>query len=132
MTAPLNIDCVLVKCDVLGDWYTLERAEHDGREWVEENGEERIAYGPVNMWCRSARLEKYTCVEGTAAEWRAIAAAIEANDSAEFRRCAAERTEHGYLFYSPRNTKMERRTLLSCDAAKRVAAIIRQTLGGTP
>jgi hypothetical protein len=89
----------LRKSDWLDDWYLIERAEHDGREWFEVD--------PARPNCaflqRSARLGDAD-TEGTAAEMLAIAGAIETGGSAAFLRCAAERTETGYLIGSPRNS----------------------------
>ena len=55
------------KNDDMGDWYTIERAEHDGRHWME-----RTDYGMALM--SSSRIGNAD-IEGTASEMLTIAAA---------------------------------------------------------
>lgn len=113
--------CIAVKSDALSDWWTIERAEHDGREW-EEDGD---AQGFSSFrWCRSARLEPYTCIEGTSAEMLALAEVIEEGSEAHFKHCAVETTTDGVLLWSPRNSN-GRKTLISRNDALLLAADIR-------
>lgn len=91
----------LVKSDGLPDWFTIEWAVHDHRGWVEEIHDE---FGGYLSWCYSGRPADAD-IEGTSAEMRAIAEAIEKGESAEFRRCAAIKTDQGYQLYSPRNSR---------------------------
>lgn len=107
--------CTVNKSDNMGDWWTIDRAEHDGRHWME-----RTEYGMALM-C-SSRLGNAD-IEGTAAEMLAIAAAIERGESESFRRCAAKHTADGYLMSSPRNSLEP--TLITHDEAKELAADIR-------
>lgn len=60
----------ILKFDGLDDWYFIERAEHDGRRW-----DEPTKWGTRLM--KSSRLSDAD-VEGTAADMRGIASAIEA------------------------------------------------------
>lgn len=116
-------EVVLVKSDSLGDWYVIERAEHEHRGWMEavDDGEySHLAY----RW--SGRISDAD-VEGTAAEMTAIAEAIESGQSVSFRRCAASAQEDGsYHLESPRNS--QRAGIISADHARRLALSIREVL----
>lgn len=116
---------VAVTCrrsDVLDDWYTIERVEHDGRMWSEPT-----RYG--SRLCLSSRLEPYTCVEGTPAEMARIANAIRQGDGFHAKRCAVEPDEEttGFLLWSPRNS--EDRALVSREHALQLATDIEALLG---
>jgi hypothetical protein len=113
MTEAVNL--TLRKSDWLDDWYVIERAEHDGRTWLEP------IPGGLAFMC-SARLGDAD-IEGTAAEMLAIADAIETNRSVSFRRCAARREGTGYLLGSPRNSV--KFTAVRLADAMALAAIIR-------
>jgi hypothetical protein len=89
------------KSDALDDWYVIERAEHDGRSWLEPT-----QYG-VAFQC-SARISDAD-VEGYASEMLAIADAIEAGTVARFKRCAVDATSDVVRFWSPRNSMREAR-----------------------
>lgn len=80
-----RVHCVLTlrKSDFDADWYVIERAEHDGREWMEPDNAD---------------------VEGTAEEMRELARAIRARSSAYFRRCAVAVVGSRVDFWSPRNS----------------------------
>lgn len=88
---------VLVKSDVLEDWYTVERAEHEHRQWFEPTG-------PNSMQFMDTARISDACVEGTAEEMRAIAEAIKARGSASFKRCAVHVKGEIAYFCSPRNS----------------------------
>lgn len=94
-----TVDCALVarKNDDLGDWWVIERAEHDGRFWTERAGP-----NSSELHC-SSRIGNAD-IEGTAAEMRALAEAIVAGGHASFKRCSAATTEEGVLLSSPRNS----------------------------
>lgn len=96
---PAETRLTLVKSDCIEDWYLIERAEHDGREWFEQTGPNTFA---LRM---SARLGNAD-IEGSAAEMRAIAKAIREHDYTSFRRCAvdARSTKKPTRFWSPRNS----------------------------
>jgi hypothetical protein len=118
MADPQDIDCVLVRSDDMPDWYTLERRHHDHVYSLV-----KTEYG--NALAYSGRLGN-ACIEGHAHEWRMIANAIDRDESADFKRCAAIRTKDGYEFSSPRNSTA---TLLTVECAQRIAAEIKQVLG---
>ena len=73
----------LRKSEWLDDWYVVEWAEHDGREWMEPT-----TWGA--SFQRSARVSDAE-VEGTRAEMLALAEALEAGKNESFRRCAVWR-----------------------------------------
>lgn len=87
----------------LEDWYRLEWAEHDGRDWEESGYDEEVGYHFTRL-CSSARLEPYTCVEGPAREMRAIAYAVLKGFPDDFKRCAVRPEGKHFAFYSPRNS----------------------------
>ena len=95
ITGPIR----MVKSDELADWYTIERAEHDGRYWLEHEED-----------CTFLRYSGRICdadVEGTADEMRQIAEAILARDEADFKRCAVDATGLTVRLWSPRNGSEE-------------------------
>jgi hypothetical protein len=110
------------KCEHMGDWYIIERAEADGehREWMEPT-----EYGARFM--HSARLSDAD-VEGPAAEMLDIAAAIGARRDEHHKRCAVAFRGGMAHFFSPRNSSEgpEPVTLADADA---LAEEIRATLG---
>jgi hypothetical protein len=91
------VKIVLQKSDSLDDWYTIERAQHEGRQWLEPTGPNSMQF------MDSARISD-ACVEGTAAEMREIAQAIKARGSASFKRCAVRVAGERAYFCSPRNS----------------------------
>ena len=88
-----------VKSDSMDDWFTIEHAEHDGRQWMEPT-----TYGA--RLCYSGRISD-ACVEGTAAEMLAIALAIESRTDVHFRRCAVRFESESGALWSPRNSETE-------------------------
>lgn len=109
----------LVKSDGLPDWFVIEWAEHDGREWFEKTSEYRSSFR------RSARVSD-SDVEGTSSEMIAIAIAIENGESIYFHRCAAVHVEGSYLLSSPRNTQYEQ--VITMSQAKHLANEIRRVI----
>jgi hypothetical protein len=91
---------VLVKSDSLDDWYVVERAEHDGCQWLEPTGPNSMRF------MDSARISD-ACVEGTAEEMRELAKAIKARGAASFKRCAVRVDGERAYFCSPRNSTTE-------------------------
>lgn len=87
----------LQKSDWLKDWYTIERAQHENRQWLAPLG------GNGFQFMDSGRISD-ACVEGTAEEMRAIAEAIKARGSASFKRCAVHVKGEIAYFCSPRNS----------------------------
>jgi len=88
---------ILKKSDWLEDWYTVERAEHEGRQWLEP-------VGPNSMQFMDSGRISDACVEGTAAEMVEIAKAIKARHWATFNRCAVRVEGERAYFCSPRNS----------------------------
>lgn len=87
----------LVKSEWLDDWYTVERVEHEGRQWLEPAG-------PNCMRLMDSGRISDACVEGTADEMRELAHAIKARGSASFKRCAVSVIGETVYFCSPRNS----------------------------
>lgn len=117
-----DLDCVLVRAATIGGWYTLERRDH-----TNERVTVRTEYGSALTYSGRIVPDLMSCVEGTANEWLAIADAIERGASESFRSCEAIRTDDGYAFCSPRNSNGNA-AHLTLDAARRVAANIRETI----
>ncbi len=91
---------VLKKSDWIDDWYTIERAFHDNRQWLERTGPNsgQLVY--------SGRISD-ACVEGTEAEMLEIAKAIKARGAASFKRCAVRVAGEFAHFRSPRNSQID-------------------------
>jgi len=87
----------LVKSEGMDNWYRIERAEHDGRQWLERTG-------PHQMALRCSSRFSDADVEGTAFEMRAIAQAIKARRAERFKRCAVTIDGESVAFESPRNS----------------------------
>jgi hypothetical protein len=89
----------LVKFDGLDDWYLIERAEHDGREWEEERGR-----GSVHCM-RSCRIDPGADVEGTAEQMLCMARAIRARGEYHAKRCAVVIVGNEARFCSRKNSR---------------------------
>lgn len=109
----------LVRNEDMGDWYTIERAEHDGREWLQSTGRNSMSV------MRSARISDAD-VEGTAEEMLGIAEAIEKRGTYEAKRCAVAVGSVTASFWSPRNSQT--RGTVSLAEADELAAAIRAGL----
>lgn len=105
-------------------WFELERAEHDGREWIEGYDPPgpsrgypyvRVAHEPGrranDTWfCRSANLEKSTSVEGPAHDIPRLLQAIKTWTHDHRKRWAFyPLTEDVGLVWSPRNSRTSTR-----------------------
>ena len=101
-------------CDDLGDWYTIVRAEHDGREWMEETGPNS------SRFMMSERLSPEACIEGPAEHMLALAMAIKKRKSVSFKRCAVHFASDGAHFSSPKNS--ERDAVVPVECADEFAA----------
>ena len=108
----------------LDDWYIIERAEHDNLAWIERPGPNLSALRT------SARFSDNADVEGSAAEMRAIADAIERRALVSFKRCAVDATSDVVRFRSPRNSVVD--GVVSRPEADALAEIIRQMLPDAP
>jgi len=106
----------IVKSEWIDDWYVIERAEHDGREWLERTGP-----NSASLQC-SSRISDAD-IEGTMGEMLAIAEAIHNRESISFKRCAVEMRSDGAAFCSPRNS--QRDGVCSLDDADDLAGKIK-------
>lgn len=108
------------KNEDLGDWYRIEWVDHDGKTWSEDAGW-------VSYHCVSARIEPYTCVEGTHAEITDLAVAVLAGTTDESKRCAVTTIDPDTVaFWSPRNSN-DRMGYVHIEDAR---AWAREWLGG--
>jgi hypothetical protein len=73
------VELTIVKSAHMDDWYLIERAEHDGREWVEKKRP-----GVSVLMCSSRFSD--ADVEGYGGEMLTIADAIESRGSTSFKR----------------------------------------------
>lgn len=103
-------------CEDLGDWYTIVRAEHDGREWTEQTGPNSSRF-----MC-SERLSPEACIEGHADEMLAVADAIKERGAVSFKRVAVHFDSDGAHFHSPKNS--ERDAVVTVNEADELAAQI--------
>jgi len=122
--------CVLVfNGDSDWDWWTIERAEHQQKEWVEPvPGAGAGAF----RFMHSGRISD-ACVEGPSHEMLALAEAIEKRKSEGFRRCAvtyrigaSNPRVDTFALSSPRNSTEP--GILTIEEADELAANIRETL----
>lgn len=98
-------------------WFVIERAEHDGRSWME-----KVDTNCFALRC-SSRISDAD-VEGYASEMLAIAEAIEKRGRASFKRCAVDATKEPVTFCSPRNSQRDGECSLAeaDDLAKQIRA----------
>lgn len=109
------------KSEGMDDWYVIERAEHDGRSWMEP-----IPGIPNAMALHLSSRFSDADVEGTADEMLGIAEGIETRDGAGYKRCAVRIDGDRAFFQSPRNSQREGEcSLAEADA---LAKEIRATL----
>ena len=87
----------LVRCEGMDDWYSIERAEHDGREWVEQTEPNCLSF---MCSCRVSDAD----VEGTREEMLLIADAIRNRKHIGFKRCAVGFEGEEVHLWSPRNS----------------------------
>lgn len=84
----------------LDDWWLIERAEHDGRSWLERTGSHSSA-----LRCSSRFSD--ADVEGSGFEMLEIARAIKGRRDQYFKRCAVSFQGDGVHFRSPRNSQKD-------------------------
>ena len=114
----MKLTCV--KSENIGDWYTIEKAEHEHRTWLEPMGHNAMA-----LRC-SSRISDAD-VEGTREEMLGIADAIEKRELSESGyRCAVDARTERVQFWSPRNSV--RPGVVSLEEADELAAQIRRDL----
>jgi hypothetical protein len=113
------MELTIVKSEHMDDWYLIERAEHDGREWIEQ-------IGPNASTLRCSSRFSDADVEGHGCEMLAIADAIDAKASEHFKRCAVDVNGDEVRFWSPRNSQED--GVVTYDEAKRLAEKIREVV----
>jgi len=101
-------------------WCTIERAQHDGRRWIESTGQNSLA------WRYSGRISD-ACVEGPTYEMLALAQALRDGRSFDARRCACCFVHDGVLLWSPRNSQVQAK--ITREAAAKLSAQIFELLG---
>ncbi len=114
---------VLKHCNWMGDWYTIEKAEHEGIE-------ELRSTGPNSMSLYSSARVSDACVEGTAAEMLDIATAIERREQESYKRCAVDARTNRVGLWSPHNSLHS--GIVSRQDADDLAASIRTMLANPP
>lgn len=101
------------------DWFLIERAEHEGRSWLEKS-----EHGYSFM--TSSRISDAD-VEGSFFEMQQLAAAIERRESYGAKRCAVEVSGEWADFWSPRNSQRCGRVPLAvADALVALIAKVRK------
>jgi hypothetical protein len=103
-------------------WYTVERAEHENRYWVEETEYEDFTCGHLVYSGRVSDAD----VEGTASEMRGLAGAIRARRRFAVKRCAVRFDATHAYFWSPRNSRTAGRVALASadDLAAQIEALL--------
>lgn len=108
----------LVEAETLHDWYFIERAEHDGREWLEQ-------VGPNTSVLRSSSRICDADIEGSGFEMLTIASAIKDRRSINFKRCAVDFKEGNVVeLWSPRNSQHTRGRVSLAEADELADEII--------
>ena len=117
------MELTIVKSGYIDNWYVIERAEHDGREWTVRKGPN--AYG---LQCSSRFSD--ADVEGYGEEMVVVADAIDARSSASFKRCAVDVNGEQVRFWSPRNSRMD--GVVSYEEAAQLSKKIREVVKLAP
>ncbi len=110
------------KCEDMGDWYVIERAEAEGehREWMERTAPNCARF------MSSARLSDAD-VEGQGVEILNIAAAIETRAGENHKRCAVKIFGDSVYLWSPRNSNEEPEPVTLAEAddlARQIRAMV--------
>lgn len=92
-----DVALTVVKGGSLDDWWLIERAEHDGRQWLERTG-------PNSMALRCSSRITNADIEGTSLEMLAVAGAIVGRIQIAFKRVGVNVTAEGVELWSPRNS----------------------------
>jgi hypothetical protein len=111
----------LHRSEHLDDWFTLVRAEHDGRAWFEPTSPNS------SRFMSSERLSPEACIEGDSHEMRAVADAIQRRESVFFKRIAVHFESDGAHFCSPKNSEHD--AIVTLEEADDLAAQIVAELG---
>jgi hypothetical protein len=94
------------------NWYTIVRAEHDGRTWFEQTSP-KGAKVTTEAFMSSERLTPDACIEGSSEQMFSLAMAIKQTRNVEFRRCAVHFEQDGVHLHSPRNSTQDAVVTLS-------------------
>lgn len=113
----------LRKSDAMDDWWVIERAEHDGRTWLQK-------VGPSAMELRASSRFSDADVEGAGIEMRGVALAIQTRGSFRAKRCAVEVRGDLVAFSSPRNSRED--GIVSLAEADELALLILATVPESP
>ena len=102
------------------DWYTIERADHDGRIWLERTG-------PNSSAIRCSSRFSDADVEGTTEHMLGIAKAIRERGEYSAKRCSVLISDGKAHFCSPRNSRID--GVVSVAEADELADQIEKELG---
>lgn len=106
----------LKRCEHMGDWYTIIRAKHDGKEWMDQTSPNSYRF------MSSERLTPEACIEGNTDEMLEVAKAIKKRGSVSFKRVSVHFENDGVHFCSPKNS--ERDAIVTVEEANELAAQI--------
>lgn len=116
---------LLNKVEDMDDWYTIIRAEHEGKEWIEKISEYHSVYR------NSERLDDkgQASIEGCGEHIVGVAIAIKNKSAVIFKRIAVAYSaiNYGFYFWSPKNS--ERKVLISVEDAEDLMRQIFEKLG---
>lgn len=112
MSDPIKVGGGLVvrRCGHLDDWFLIQRAEHEGRQWIQP-----VEPGVSRFMC-SSRISDAD-VEGSWDEMRVIVQAIQERSGVAFKRCAVQVHGEDVWFWSPRNSRREAEVSLAAADA---------------
>ncbi|HYV99657.1 MAG TPA: hypothetical protein VE967_19515 [Gemmatimonadaceae bacterium] len=114
------------KSDWIDDWWLIERAEHDGRQWMEKVGPNAMGCGSCNFPLRTSSRFSDADVEGYGSEMLSLAAAITERSSFRAKRCAVAVKGQTAEFWSPRNS--QEHGVVTIEEADELAALIVATV----
>lgn len=113
----------LNRCDVLSDWFTIVRVEHNGKEWSEASENDPDTF----YWMSSERLSPEACIEGDSYEMMTIAKAIVCRTNISFKRIAISFEDDGVHLWSPKNSSHH--GVVTLEEAEELAKQIFDELG---
>ncbi len=117
------------KWDVFPDFYVIERADCDGRDWDGTGVKRSRLCGAAVLLCANPAPEGYSAdIEGSARDMLDIATAIEGRREDGAKRCSVDARQEPVLFGSPRNDNGVRGEATFAEADD-LAAQIRAMLG---
>jgi hypothetical protein len=96
---------ITIKSTSLSNWYRVEWLEHRNIRWEEEEKPTKDKPYSCIYLRDSARLDPYTCVEGSLPEMKELCGHILSGQDYSDTRCAITTSHILYVgFYSPRNS----------------------------